>query len=104
MRAPTPRLGIQQYNTPCTRRDPCLRADENKKSNTIGFEEDMKFIVQELNSVNKKILTSATQKVKIPAFVALKNPKRLNYLSTKTTNLKIKVLEWPGLWNGEMAE
>jgi superfamily II DNA/RNA helicase len=69
-----------------------LVLDEFDKSLEIGFEEDMKFIVQELTAVTKKILTSATQKVKIPAFMGLKNPKRLNYLSTKTTNLKIQTV------------
>ena len=69
-----------------------LVLDEFDKSLEIGFEEDMKFIVQELNSVSKKVLTSATQKVKIPAFMGLKNPKKLSYLSDKTSHLKIKTV------------
>lgn len=70
-----------------------LVLDEFDKSLEIGFEEDMKFIVQELTSAHKKVLTSATQKVKIPDFMAIKNPKRLNYLNKKSTNLQLAILE-----------
>ncbi|MEX1384385.1 DEAD/DEAH box helicase [Lutibacter sp.] len=69
-----------------------LVLDEFDKSLEVGFEEDMKFIIEELTSVTKKILTSATQKVKIPSFVGLKNPKRLGYLGEKTPNLKLKTV------------
>ena len=69
-----------------------LILDEFDKSLEVGFEEDMKFIIENLTAVTKKILTSATQKVKIPSFVVLKNPKRLSYLGEKTPNLKIKTV------------
>jgi superfamily II DNA/RNA helicase len=77
-------IDIQQIKT--------LVLDEFDKSLEIGFEDDMKDILINLTSVDKKILTSATQKVKIPSFIGLKNPKRLNYLSTKGSNLKIKTV------------
>ncbi|MCF6180994.1 DEAD/DEAH box helicase [Lutibacter sp.] len=69
-----------------------LVLDEFDKSLEIGFEDDMKDILINLTSVDKKILTSATQKVKIPSFMRLKNPKRLNYLSKKGINLKIQTV------------
>lgn len=69
-----------------------LVLDEFDKSLEIGFEEDMKFITEELSSVTKKVLTSATQKVKIPSFMGIKNPKRLNYLNNKIQNLKIQTV------------
>jgi superfamily II DNA/RNA helicase len=69
-----------------------LVLDEFDKSLEIGFEEDMKFIIENLTAISKKILTSATQKVKIPSFVGIKNPKRLSYLSEKSTNLKLKTV------------
>lgn len=69
-----------------------LILDEFDKSLEVGFEEDMKFIIENLTAVTKKILTSATQKVKIPSFVVLKNPKRLSYLGEKTPNLKLKTV------------
>ncbi len=69
-----------------------LVLDEFDKSLEVGFEDEMKGILNKLTAVQKKILTSATQKVKIPSFMKLKNPKRLNYLSKKETNLKIKTV------------
>ncbi len=72
-----------------------LVLDEFDKSLEVGFEEDMKFIVQELTSVKKKVLTSATQKVKIPTFMGIKKPKRLNYLSEKIKNLKLQTIVAP---------
>jgi len=65
-----------------------LILDEFDKSLEVGFEKEVKEIIGTLTSVTKKILTSATQKVKIPPFVELKNPKRLNYLKNETTNIK----------------
>jgi len=72
-----------------------LVLDEFDKSLEVGFEEDMKYIIETLTSVTKKILTSATQKIKIPSFVGIKNPKRLSYLGEKITNLKLKTLVSP---------
>ncbi|MCF6167820.1 DEAD/DEAH box helicase [Lutibacter sp.] len=69
-----------------------LVLDEFDKSLEVGFENEMKDILNKLTAIQKKILTSATQKVKIPSFMKLKNPKRLNYLSKKETNLKIKTV------------
>ena len=69
-----------------------LILDEFDKSLEVGFEEDMKFIIENLTAVTKKILTSATKKVKIPSFVWIKNQKMLSYLGEKTPNLKIKTV------------
>lgn len=65
-----------------------LILDEFDKSLEVGFEDEMKDILNGLTFVNKKILTSATQKVKIPAFMGIKNPNRLNFLTKKTTQIK----------------
>ncbi|WP_457610142.1 DEAD/DEAH box helicase [Lutibacter sp.] len=69
-----------------------LVLDEFDKSLEVGFEDEMKDILSKLTAIQKKILTSATQKVKISSFMELKNPKRLNYLSKKETILKIKTV------------
>ncbi len=69
-----------------------LVLDEFDKSLEIGFEDEMKDVLKNLTSVQKKVLTSATQKVKIPSFMELKNPKKLNYLSKKETNLKLQTV------------
>ncbi|MEO6814062.1 MAG: DEAD/DEAH box helicase [Ginsengibacter sp.] len=58
-----------------------LVLDEFDKSLELGFLEEMKFIIDSLKNVQKKILTSATDAVEIPLFIGLKNPVRLNYLS-----------------------
>ncbi len=67
-----------------------LVLDEFDKSLEIGFESEMREITDLLPSVEKRILTSATQKVEIPAFVGLSNPTYINYLHEEITQLKIK--------------
>ncbi len=58
-----------------------LVLDEFDKSLELGFLEEMSFIIDSLKYLRKRILTSATETVEIPAFIGLKNPVRLNYLS-----------------------
>lgn len=71
-----------------------LILDEFDKSLEIGFEEEMKGILSELPSLNKRILTSATKGVKIPDFVKLEEPKILNYLDKKANSqLVIKTVQ-----------
>ena len=52
----------------------------------------MKFIIESLKNVQKKILTSATDAVEIPDFIGLKNPERINFLTPgeETEGLAIK--------------
>jgi len=59
-----------------------LVLDEFDKSLELGFLEEMSFIVDSLHHLKKRILTSATETVDIPAFIGLNDPARLNYLST----------------------
>ena len=70
-----------------------LVLDEFDKSLEIGFEEEMKDIIYSLNSLIKKVLTSATQKIKIPSFLGMKNPKRLNFLSKDALDIEFKLIE-----------
>lgn len=58
-----------------------LVLDEFDKSLELGFREEMSFIIGTLKSLNKRILTSATGTVDIPAFVGLQQPEELNFLS-----------------------
>ncbi len=60
-----------------------LVLDEFDKSLEMGFLDEMSFIVGELPSLKKRILTSATDAVAIPVFVGLQSPARLNFLSGK---------------------
>lgn len=57
-----------------------LVLDEFDKSLEVGFEEEMSEILAELPNLKKRILTSATEGVKIPKFVGMENPKRVNFL------------------------
>ena len=70
-----------------------LVLDEFDKSLEIGFKDDMKDIIYFLPGLRKKILTSATQKVEIPRFIDLKNPKELNFLKETKHQLKLKTVE-----------
>ena len=58
-----------------------LVLDEFDKSLESGFLEEMKFIIDSLKNVQKKILTSATEAVEIPEFIGLKNPQRINFIN-----------------------
>lgn len=60
-----------------------LVLDEFDKSLEIGFEEEMREIINSLSNVSKRILTSATQGIGIPKFVKLDTPIVLDYLSEK---------------------
>jgi superfamily II DNA/RNA helicase len=57
-----------------------LVLDEFDKSLELGFVEEMSFIIQSLKSLKKKLLTSATEAIEIPAFVGLQEPVTLNFL------------------------
>lgn len=67
-----------------------LVLDEFDKSLEIGFEGEMRDILQLLPKVKKLILTSATQGVEIPRFVGLKSPKTIDFLEDKISHLQIK--------------
>ncbi len=69
-----------------------LVLDEFDKSLEIGFEKEMTEILKAIPQVQKKILTSASQGVKIPVFVGLKNQLVLNYLAAVESQLKIKAI------------
>jgi len=72
-----------------------LILDEFDKSLETGFEKEMKEIIASLPGIDKKMLTSATQKIDIPKFVGLRSPRFLNFLSDEHKQLKIKVVQAP---------
>ncbi|MGB0851570.1 MAG: helicase-related protein, partial [Bacteroidia bacterium] len=67
-----------------------LVLDEFDKSLEIGFEGEMIEILDSLPHLKKKVLTSATQEFKVPAFVGLNNPGRINYLHEAVQKLEVK--------------
>ena len=70
-----------------------LVLDEFDKSLEVGFEAEMREIVESLSFLKKKILTSATQKTAIPDFVGLRNPKKINFLGEASNQLEVKIVE-----------
>ena len=71
-----------------------LVLDEFDKSLELGFLEEMKFIIDSLKNVRKKILTSATDASELPEFIGLKGPVKINFLTPgeETEGLAIKAL------------
>ena len=71
-----------------------LVLDEFDKSLELGFLDEMSFIIGSLKSINKRILTSATQAVEIPAFIGMEDTVTLNFLSetNEDNGLAVKTL------------
>lgn len=72
-----------------------LILDEFDKSLEVGFEEEMSEILQALPNIKKRVLTSATQEIKIPKFAGLKNEVYINYLDQGVSKLEIKTVISP---------
>ena len=72
-----------------------LVLDEFDKSLEVGFETEMNEIIDALPNLEKRILTSASQKVKIPEFVGLENPVYINYLDEGIAKLQVKTIISP---------
>lgn len=66
-----------------------LILDEFDKALEFGFQEDMAYIIGQLRSVRKRILTSATQMDEIPRFTGIHKPITLNYLDNTPTVSKL---------------
>ena len=69
-----------------------LVLDEFDKSLEVGFETQMREIIENLKQIEKRILTSATQNIEIPSFVGVENEVTINYLHTKTNSLAIEIV------------
>ena len=72
-----------------------LVLDEFDKSLEIGFESEMREIISSLAGLEKRILTSATQELKIPQFVGVINPLTIDYSGKGDTNLQVKTVASP---------
>ncbi|WP_299060943.1 DEAD/DEAH box helicase [uncultured Polaribacter sp.] len=72
-----------------------LILDEFDKSLEVGFEYEMRNIINQLNTLDNRILTSATQGVEIPEFVGLQKSNTVNYLKATTSKLQIKTVVSP---------
>ncbi len=78
-----------------TRRIQTLILDEFDKSLEIGFEKEMGEILEHLPAIRKKILTSATFGVSIPAFVRVKDPAYVDFLEEGGSKLQLKRIVSP---------
>ena len=72
-----------------------LVLDEFDKSLEVGFEDEMSEIIEALPSLEKRILTSATESVHIPNFVGLVDPIYVNHLDSGVPKLEVKAIISP---------
>jgi superfamily II DNA/RNA helicase len=70
-----------------------LILDEFDKSLELGFQDDMNFITNQLDTLHKKILVSATNLKTIPSFVNIKQPSLLNFESTVNENDDLSIFK-----------
>jgi ATP-dependent RNA helicase DeaD len=68
-----------------------LVLDEFDKSLQLGFHEEMKFIIEKLTKLNKRILVSATSGVEIPKYTKVVGAKVLDFIPQKKENKNLDV-------------
>lgn len=69
--------------------------DEFDKSLEVGFETEMKEIIEGLPSVKKRLLTSATFAVDVPEFIGLHDPKYVDFIQETSSQLELKTVVSP---------
>jgi len=69
-----------------------LILDEFDKSLEMGFQEEMGYIVEQLTSLQKRMLISATEMKDIPAFTGVLDPIYLNFLTNQSAGLTMKMV------------
>jgi superfamily II DNA/RNA helicase len=71
-----------------------LILDEFDRSLTLGFHDQMSYIVRNLRKVTTKVLVSATVQIEIPAFTGIENPCVLDFTQevVETSPLKIQTV------------
>ncbi|RYE11524.1 MAG: DEAD/DEAH box helicase, partial [Sphingobacteriaceae bacterium] len=67
-----------------------LVLDEFDKALEFGFEEDMSFIINQLTSIKKRMLTSATKMDEIPKFTGINKPMLLDFLNNQSAKPDLK--------------
>ena len=66
-----------------------LVLDEFDKSLEMGFQEEMTLLIQELKTVSRRLLTSATDIETIPEFTGIANPTRLVFGTDAKSRLQV---------------
>lgn len=75
-----------------------LVLDEFDKSVELGFQDEMSFITGALPALQRRLLTSATDVIEVPAFVGLTDPVKLSFLNEGESvpeRLEIKMVRSP---------
>ena len=70
-----------------------LVLDEFDKSLEVGFEKELREIMDVLTGLEKKILTSATQKTSIPSFLEITDPQYLKFCDKDKSKLTLKRID-----------
>jgi len=78
-----------------TRTIQSLVLDEFDKSLEVGFEGEMREIIENLPNLERRVLTSATQEAEVPDFVGLRAPVVIDYLDEGVQKLTIKTVISP---------
>jgi ATP-dependent RNA helicase DeaD len=69
-----------------------LILDEFDKSLEMGFQEEMGYIIDQLKSLQKRMLISATEMKEIPSFTGIRKPIILNFLTGHSEGLTLKLV------------
>ncbi len=70
-----------------------LVLDEFDKSLDLGFTVEVSFIISSLPSIEKRMLTSATEGVTIPDFIVMDDVKKLNFLTNEEVSKEKLVIK-----------
>jgi len=81
-----------------------LVLDEFDKGLELGFEKDMRFIIDELFYIENRILVSATQKGDIPEFTRMEDPKILSFIGEKRNEGTLKLYSLKSEGNDKLEE
>jgi len=74
-----------------------LVLDEFDKSLELGFQDDIRYIIQKTPNVYSKIFTSATRSENIPSFLMMKDPIVLDFLNSKSASkLRLRAVKATG--------
>ena len=79
-----------------------LVLDEFDKSLEMGFTEQMEFIISRFTTLSKRILTSATDAVTIPAFTGIRNPLKLDFSEKNHSLLGLRTFSMKAATNDKM--
>lgn len=81
-----------------------LVLDEFDKGLELGFEKDMRYIIDELFYVENRILVSATEGEEIPEFTRMEDPKILSFIGEKRNEGTLKLFSLKSEGNDKLEE